>query len=54
VSWKTSAMPSWRSTLQAEASVEDFKQSIQARGSETGAWRGDVSDGEPRRSSQDP
>ena len=37
---------------QVEASVEDFKHFIEARGSETGAWRGEVSDGEPRRSSQ--
>jgi len=37
---------------QVEASVQDFKQFIEARGSETGAWRGEVSDGEPRRSSQ--
>ena len=37
---------------QVEASVEDFKQFIEARGSETGAWRGEVSDGEPRGSSQ--
>ena len=37
---------------QVEASVEDFKHFIEARGSETGAWRGEVSDGEPRRSSE--
>ena len=37
---------------QVETSVEDFKQFIEARGSETGAWRGEVSDKEPRRSSQ--
>src|SRR5687767_10648642 len=37
---------------QVEASGEDFKHCIEARGSETGAWRGEVSDGEPRRSSQ--
>jgi len=37
---------------QVETSVHDFKQFIEARGSETGAWRGEVSDGEPRSSSQ--
>ena len=37
---------------QVEASVEDFKHFIEARGSETGGWRGQVSDSEPRRSSQ--
>ena len=51
MSWKTSAMPSRRRTLQVEASVEDFKQFIQARGRETGASRGKEGGGAPRRSS---
>ena len=36
---------------QVEKSVKDFKQFIEARRSETGAWRGEVRDGQPRRSS---
>jgi uncharacterized membrane protein len=36
---------------QVETSVKDFKQFIESRGTETGAWRGEVRDGQPRRSS---
>jgi uncharacterized membrane protein len=36
---------------QVETSVKDFKQFIEARGTETGAWRGEVRDGQPRRPS---
>ena len=36
---------------QVEKSVRDFKQFIERRGAETGAWRGEVRDGEARRSS---
>jgi uncharacterized membrane protein len=38
-------------TTQVEKSVRDFKQFIEQRGQETGAWRGEVHDSQPRRSS---
>ena len=52
ISWRSVGDAILALNTQVEASVEDFKQFIEARGSETGAWRGEVSDGEPRRSSQ--
>jgi uncharacterized membrane protein len=36
---------------QVEKSVRDFKQFIESRGTETGAWRGEVQGGQTRRSS---
>jgi uncharacterized membrane protein len=33
---------------QVEHSVQEFKRFIESRGQETGAWRGEVEDGEPR------
>ena len=36
---------------QVEKSVRDFKQFIESRGAETGAWRGEVQGGQTRRSS---
>jgi uncharacterized membrane protein len=36
---------------QVEKSVKDFKQFIERRGTETGAWRGEVHDSQKRRSS---
>jgi uncharacterized membrane protein len=36
---------------QVEKSVKDFKQFIERRGTETGAWRGEVHDSQTRRSS---
>jgi uncharacterized membrane protein len=38
-------------TTQVEKSVRDFKQFIEQRGQETGAWRGEVHDSQTRRSS---
>ena len=35
---------------QVERSVKDFKQFIESRPAETGAWRGEVREGEPRKS----
>ena len=36
---------------QVEKSVRDFKQFIESRGAETGAWRGEVQGGQTRRTS---
>lgn len=36
---------------QVEKSVRDFKEFIEERGTETGAWRGEVRDGQSRRTS---
>ena len=36
--------------IQAQESVDDFKKFIESRGRETGAWRGEVHDSKPTRS----
>lgn len=37
-------------SAQVQSSVNDFKEFIESRPAETGAWRGEVHDGKPRRS----
>jgi uncharacterized membrane protein len=36
-------------TSRVESSVQEFKRFIESRGQETGAWRGEVDDGQPNR-----